>query len=388
MRQNRKLREIAIIAAGQGAPQGEDNYCVDGTPFIKAGNLIELINGKAETEVQKVNEQVARNHKLKKYPQGTVLFAKSGMSCMKGYVYQLKNPCYVVSHLACIIPKAIKGEYLKYYFEFHKPNSLVKDEAYPSISLLDIGELSISYGSEAEQEEIVRNLDKINRIINKRRLEIQKIDDLVKSQFIEMFGELGKDIKGWGLRPLGDCCELNPRKSDDSRLAAGLEVTFVPMPAVSENGEMDSSCVKLYEQVQTGFTYFAENDVLFAKITPCMENGKGAVARGLKNGVGFGSTEFHVLRPIAGVSNPVWLYVVTTFRKFRQDAAKKMTGSAGQRRVPSSLLASYTISLPPLELQNAFARFVEQTDKSKFRIKQSLEKLEKCYKALLQKYFG
>ena len=365
MRQNRKLREIAIIAAGQGAPQGEDNYCVDGTPFIKAGNLIELINGKAETEVQKVNEQVARNHKLKKYPQGTVLFAKSGMSCMKGYVYQLKNPCYVVSHLACIIPKAIKGEYLKYYFEFHKPNSLVKDEAYPSISLLDIGELSISYGSEAEQEEIVRNLDKINRIINKRRLEIQKIDDLVKSQFIEMFGELGKDIKGWGLRPLGDCCELNPRKSDDSRLAAGLEVTFVPMPAVSENGEMDSSCVKLYEQVQTGFTYFAENDVLFAKITPCMENGKGAVARGLKNGVGFGSTEFHVLRPIAGVSNPVWLYVVTTFRKFRQDAAKKMTGSAGQRRVPSSLLASYTISLPPLELQNAFARFVEQTDKSK-----------------------
>lgn len=186
MRQNRKLREIAIIAAGQGAPQGEDNYCVDGTPFIKAGNLIELINGKAETEVQKVNEQVARNHKLKKYPQGTVLFAKSGMSCMKGYVYQLKNPCYVVSHLACIIPKAIKGEYLKYYFEFHKPNSLVKDEAYPSISLLDIGELSISYGSEAEQEEIVRNLDKINRIINKRRLEIQKIDDLVKSKVLNL----------------------------------------------------------------------------------------------------------------------------------------------------------------------------------------------------------
>lgn len=96
-----------------------------------------------------------------------------------------------------------------------------------------------------------------------------------------MFGQIGKDEKGWGLVALGECCELNPKKSGDRRLKFGLEVSFVPMPAVGENGEFDSSNKKLYEQVQTGFTYFAENDVLFAKITPCMENGKGAVARGL-----------------------------------------------------------------------------------------------------------
>ena len=289
---------------------------------------------------------------------------KDGAGVGRAMLLPAKSSC--LGTIQYILPKeTIDIRYLFYAIENMRLSKYSTGATIPHIYFKDYKNELIPNISLDEQQAVASKLDSIQRSIKRRQAQLALFDDLVKSQFIEMFGELGKDIKGWGLRPLGDCCELNPRKSDDSRLAAGLEVTFVPMPAVSENGEMDSSCVKLYEQVQTGFTYFAENDVLFAKITPCMENGKGAVARGLKNGVGFGSTEFHVLRPIAGVSNPVWLYVVTTFRKFRQDAAKKMTGSAGQRRVPSSLLASYTISLPPLELQNAFARFVEQTDKSK-----------------------
>ena len=119
-----------------------------------------------------------------------------------------------------------------------------------------------------------------------------------------------------------------------------------------------------------------------------MENGKGAVARGLCNGIGFGSTEFHVLRPIEGITNPYWIYTVTAFEQFRVDAAANMTGSAGQRRVPSSFLENYRIAVPPIELQEQFATFVEQTDKSKLAIQQSLEKLELLKKALMQKYFG
>ena len=117
MSEYKKLRDIAIVAAGQGAPQGENNYSDTGIPFIKAGNLIELLSGKKESDVQKVNESVARNYRLKLYPAGTILFAKSGMSCMKGYVYRLQSDCYVVSHLACITPFGVSGEYLKYYFE-------------------------------------------------------------------------------------------------------------------------------------------------------------------------------------------------------------------------------------------------------------------------------
>ena len=192
---------------------------------------------------------------------------------------------------------------------------------------------------------------------------LQQTDELVKSQFIEMFGHLGEDEKGWGITTLGKCCELNPKRpkgiNDD------LAVSFVPMPAVSEQGEIDCTDIKPYSEVKKGFTYFAEHDVLFAKITPCMENGKGAVAEGLSNGIGAGSTEFHVLRPIEGKSNPYWLYIITMFDGFRKDARKVMTGTGGQLRVPINYLNEYPITLPPIELQDEFEKFVRQSDKSK-----------------------
>ena len=179
-----------------------------------------------------------------------------------------------------------------------------------------------------------------------------------------MFGELGKDEKGWGLTSLGECCVLNPKRPRD--ISDELMVSFVPMPAVSEDGKMDCSDIKPYKDVRKGFTYFAEDDVLFAKITPCMENGKGAVARGLSGGIGSGSTEFHVLRPIEGKSNPYWLYIITMFNSFRIGARKVMTGTGGQLRVPIGYLKDFPVSLPPIELQNQFEQFVHQSDKSKF----------------------
>ena len=197
---------------------------------------------------------------------------------------------------------------------------------------------------------------------------IENILGSFKSQFVEMFGEPGKSNNEQGLISLEECCVINPKKSQDIRLKSGLQVSFVPMSAVSENGEINSTEIKEYDEVKTGFTYFAENDVLFAKITPCMENGKGAIAKKLYNGIGFGSTEFHVLRPIKEICDPCWLYTITSFHKFRIDAATNMTGSAGQRRVPASYLESYKVSLPPIELQQQFATFVEKTDKSKYRI--------------------
>lgn len=182
-----------------------------------------------------------------------------------------------------------------------------------------------------------------------------------------MFGEPGKDERGWGLTTLGQCCELNPKRPRD--IDDDLIVSFVPMPAVSEKGKMDCSELRPYREVKKGFTYFAEDDVLFAKITPCMENGKGAVARGLSGGIGTGSTEFHVLRPIKGKTNPYWLYVITSMDLFRTAAKKTMTGTGGQLRVPISFLDNYPISLAPIELQNQFEDFVHQSDKSKFAVR-------------------
>ncbi|WP_240142726.1 restriction endonuclease subunit S, partial [Bacteroides xylanisolvens] len=144
------------------------------------------------------------------------------------------------------------------------------------------------------------------------------------------------------------------------------KVSFIPMPAVSEDGYLVDMTDEEYGKVKKGFTYFENNDVLFAKITPCMENGKGAIVHGLTNGIGMGSTEFHVLRPINGISSPYWLLALTRMPIFRERAAKNMSGTGGQKRVSASYLDHFMVGLPAMEEQRRFEAIYRQADKSKF----------------------
>ena len=185
------------------------------------------------------------------------------------------------------------------------------------------------------------------------------------SQFIEMFGNPLSSVQRYPLKNLGDCCELNPRRPSLD-LEDTDNVSFVPMPSVSENGYLQDVSDEEYGKVKKGFTYFENGDVLFAKITPCMENGKGAIAEGLTNNIGMGSTEFHVLRPIEGVSSPYWLLALTRLPIFRERACKNMTGTGGQKRVPANYLENFMVGLPSIEEQNRFENIYKQADKSGF----------------------
>lgn len=191
----------------------------------------------------------------------------------------------------------------------------------------------------------------------------KSVFDGFKSRFIEMFGNPLADEQKYDLKPLGECCEINPRRAVLT-LSDTDKVSFVPMQCVSEDGYLQNVSDEDYSKVKKGFTYFENNDVLFAKITPCMENGKGAIAKGLTNGVGMGSTEFHVLRPIKDVSNPYWLFALIKMPIFRERASKNMTGTGGQKRVGASYLQNFKIGLPPIALQNEFETIYKQFDKS------------------------
>lgn len=150
---------------------------------------------------------------------------------------------------------------------------------------------------------------------------------------------------------LGDVCEINPRLPRDHGLADDSEVSFVPMAAVSEvSGTIESTALRRYAEVKKGYTSFSDGDVLFAKITPCMENGKAALASGLAGGRGFGSTEFHVLRSRGSVL-PEWIYYFVRRETFRREAKRNFTGTAGQQRVPTSFLEEALIPVPRLEEQ-------------------------------------
>lgn len=155
------------------------------------------------------------------------------------------------------------------------------------------------------------------------------------------------------------------------------------MSSVSENGYLQDVVEEEFGKLKKGFTYFENGDVLFAKITPCMENGKGAIAKEMKNGIGMGSTEFHVLRPIEGVSNPYWLLTLTRMPNFRERASKNMSGTGGQKRVGANYLESFMVGLPPIEDQNKFETICRQADKSEFELRKSIEAIDKVIKSLI-----
>jgi type I restriction enzyme S subunit len=165
--------------------------------------------------------------------------------------------------------------------------------------------------------------------------------------------------EGWVQTTLGSVVAINPRV-DVSALSDSTLVSFIPMAAVeARTGRIDSSAQRRLDEVRRGFTAFQEGDILFAKITPCMENGKSAVAQSLSSKIGFGSTEFHVLRPDEGIV-PQLLYYYISQESFRQTARTYMTGSAGQLRVPAVFLADASYPLAPTNEQHRIVAAIEE----------------------------
>jgi type I restriction enzyme S subunit len=163
---------------------------------------------------------------------------------------------------------------------------------------------------------------------------------------------------GWSIVKLGEICSVNPKYASKI-VKDNPAVSFISMSAVSEKTGTAIPEKRAYEEVRRGYTYFQEEDVLFAKITPCMENGKHFIARGLINGFGFGSTEFHVIRPNKAVISE-WIYFYLRQPSVLAQAATYFTGTVGQQRVPSDFLKSLLIPLPPLIEQKRITSILEK----------------------------
>ncbi len=172
--------------------------------------------------------------------------------------------------------------------------------------------------------------------------------------------ELGFIPKEWEVGSLDNIAEINP-KNNVSHLEDNSNVTFLPMQNVGGNGRILKYETRKYGDVKKGYTCFSEKDILFAKITPCMENGKGALAANLENKVGFGSTEYHVLRSKPNGS-PEFIFYITKWEKLRKEAEKYMIGSAGQRRVSKNLFFSYKIPIPTFPEQQKIAIILNSVD--------------------------
>ncbi|EHO8291509.1 N-6 DNA methylase [Campylobacter coli] len=258
----------------------------------------------------------------------------------------------------------------------------------------------IDDGGGYELNSILENLQKLESKLDFNLL-FSFIDDFTnaRQEDLKKFKEFVKNIKaildtllispkdGWKRISLKNeqYMELNPSKKEISKLDENMLVSFIEMASVSDKGYIQSKIDRSLNEVRKGYTYFIENDILIAKITPCMENGKCAIAKNLTNNIGFGSTEFHIFRAKTGLDSSFLFYNLNQ-QNIREKAALAMTGASGHKRVPISFYENLTIPLPPLEIQEKIVQNIELVEQQIDLLNLKLEFLEKEKEKILQKY--
>lgn len=238
--------------------------------------------------------------------------------------------------------------------------SLASGGTFKEISKSNFLTLSIPLPPLEKQEQIVAELDSHQKIIDGAR------------QVVENYKPTIQNNSHWETVRLGDICELNPRKSEVKDFEGN--VSFVPMAMVSETDMYFSvQEQKPLKEVYTGYTYFRDDDVLLAKVTPCFENGKSGLAKKLENGIGFGSSEFFVLRATPEKVLPEYIYYIINSNRFISEGTPQMTGTGGLRRLTKDFVLNYPVSLPPLDEQR---KIVNQTEEEIAIVEQNKRLIE------------
>ncbi len=190
----------------------------------------------------------------------------------------------------------------------------------------------------------------------------------------------------WPLVPLSQVAEVNPclpKGYDENQ-----QVSFLGMASVSVQGEITSEETRVLAETKKGFTYFERGDVLLAKITPCFENGKAVHANDLKHRIGYGSTEFHVLRSKNGVLDAKYMFYMVWSDQFRFLGGKAMKGAAGQKRVSADFLKEFNIPLPPLAEQKRIAAILDKADSLRRKNQQAIQLANQFLRAVFLDMFG
>lgn len=378
------LGELCDVVSGGTPSRSKQDYWNGDIPWIKIGNIKSRYISEADEFITEAGLSESSAKILKK---GTILYT---IFATLGEVGVLTIDACTNQAIAGITIKdesIIDRDYLFYFLKSKKNyvNEVGRGVAQNNINMSILRGFEVPLRNLYEQQEITEVLDKTSLIIEARRRELEKLDTLIKARFVEMFG-IPIDRAKANMK-FTDCVDFNPKKSEIKDLQ-DVEVSFVPMECVGVDGSFtirENGPVSSYYK---GYTYFRDGDVLLAKITPCFENGKAAIAEGCKNGIGFGTTEFHVARPKEGVSNSYWIKYMLKNDTVHDLATINMTGSAGQKRIQTPFFEKLTIFCPPIELQNQFAEFVKQVDKSKVVVQKASDEAQILFDSLMQEYFG
>ncbi len=440
-----KLGTVTEIVTGNTPSKKCSEYYGEYLPFVKPADLDQGRKLSYSTEsLSEIGAQKARV--IPKYSTAVCCIGSIGKSAF------LEVDVATNQQINCAIPKGINSLYLYYYILSEEcQTQLWENSSATTISIINkskMSNLNIPIPPLAEQERIVNRIeslfDKVDKAVclvaearegfEKRRaaiLERAFIPPLAEQERIvnrieSLFDKVDKAVclvaearegfekrraailerafsgeltKKWrednGVEfneekiALSEVVSINPKKPklefNDEQICS-----FVPMAAVSDvNGKIEAMEERPYAKVKKGYTYFEEDDVLFAKITPCMENGKACIAEGLNNRFGFGTTEFHVLRCGEKVLNK-YLYYLVRAKWFREEAKQYMTGAVGQQRVPKTYLEDYEVLIPSIEEQEEVVRLLEYMLDKEFEVEYLCDiedKVELLKKSILSRAF-
>lgn len=379
------LKEVAEISAGQGAPQGEKYFDTKGHPFVRAGSLDLLLNGYVEDSLEKINNEIANEYKLRLFPKGTILFAKSGMSSTKDRVYMLKSECYIVNHLASIITNAnkINSTFLTYWLRQFRPSRLIKDNSYPSIRLSDIQEIKIPLFPMSSQHKIASILEKCESAIEKRKTANRLTDEFLKSVFLEMFGDPVKNPKSWKINKIQDFIEEIKNESPSSfpnKTYDYIDISSIDnviKKIVNINKIVGNNAPSRARQL------VKTDDILVSTVRPNL-NAVAVVSNHFINPIA--STGFCVLRTNKNSVKTEYLFEICKMPFFIAYLTRVAKG-ASYPAVTDSDVKNIRIPVPSLSEQQKFANIVQKVEKLKEKQHESEKELNNLFNSLMQKSF-
>jgi type I restriction enzyme S subunit len=406
-----KLSRYVAIIGGSTPKSGIDEYWDGQINWVTTDDLGKLKGREIVTTRRTITQKGLDNCSANLVKKNAVILSSRAPI---GHLGILKIDAATNQGCKALIP--IKGkfnsEYLYYFLLMGKSElqNLGTGSTFMEVSSQVLKSFKLLIPTLEEQTAIAHYLDYQTGIIDELITQKEKLIELLKEKRQAVINEAvtkgldpnakmkdsGIDGGGhrwlveipeeWEVTKLKFLAKLNPSKSEvqDSVLDDDV-VSFLPMEKVGEDWSYDEQSTAKYGQISSGLTYFREGDLIMAKITPCFENGKAAILESLTNGFGFGSTEFHTIRPLK--VDKRYLFYVTRSDYFMSNGESFMTGSAGQKRVPTSFVNDFFVPLPKSEEQIKIADFIEsyieKSNKVATELELQIDKLKEYRQSLI-----
>ncbi len=378
--QTKKLDDIAVINGGGTPPTSIAAHFNGNNPWFTPSEITSGTVSVLSNSERQISEEALKYTKV--VDQNAILL--SSRATIGNIGITSKVSAYNQGIKGITPSQEIDSWFLAYWLLANKTkleqNSF--GTTFKELSTTALKRMVVSFPSLTIQKQIVEKLDSISKLQELNQKEIEKADELFDAFFNLVFALTNK----WSTKKISDVAMVNPPKPKFHEWDLEKEVDFLPMSALATDAQNPFLTEKRkIKQVKTGYTCFQSDDVLLAKITPCFENGKTGIFRKSPESIGFGSTEFIVIRADKKKVAPIWIWLFVYSNRFRNEGKLHMTGSAGQKRLPVSFVENYQIPIPPLNIQEQVIEKFQSIGKYFELSKLNKELLNELFESTLNK---